>query len=511
MKLLQAAIAGLAICAVAWMYAHQGGGGLLSDDSYQYMDAGASLAETGCLCTGVAHFDEQVAAGKFPVPLTHFPPGYPLLIAGAYRLGLPLEFAALLFPALGYLASVGLLWMLAIRLGATPVMAAGASVLWIFHAAGLATSAVAATESVFIALLLAVAFAMASAKPSPRTLLACGALAAFAYWMRYAGLFVLPVAGLYLVWRGLKDRRLRWSALASLSVMTLLTLTVMVRNTLLSGSWRGGFSGAAGGISPVRAGIDSVKAVYHLVFGDRVVVRLDFWILLFAAGAVYLAWRMLAQREWAAVREGHAWACILAAVYSGGILAAALQTIASDLSRYYLPLYPLALAVAASVLPRNYIALIMIAVSIVCVQSRSLMAPAGTARHRTAEKALLAEGDARGWILRHTGPGEVIIAGNGQALRYVLHRQRPVVSLISPEFTGRVDDEAGIHALMDRFQSRYLVLFPGAGAAEAPEQSLNPFISKLIRTAESETPTSPVWLTVALRTPQVVIFEKKKL
>jgi hypothetical protein len=504
--MLRAGILVLAMVAVAWMYAHQGGEGFLSDDSYQYMDAGAMLAETGCLCTGAAHFDEQVAAGKFPVPFTHFPPGYPLLIAAAVRLGAPLETAALLFPLLAYLASVWLLWILATRLGAPPVMAAGACVLWIVHAAALATSAVAVTESLFTALLLALALAMVS-RPSQRAMAACGVLAALAYWVRYAGLFVLPVAGLYLLWRAWKERTLRGSAICGLVAMTILTLSVMVRNAVLSGSWRGGFNGSARGLSPVSAVTGSIKAAYHLVFGDRAAAHLDFWMLLFAAGALYLGWRLLAKREWPQWREGHAWVGILAAIYTAGILAAAMQTIAADFNRYYLPLYPLALAVAASVLPRQYIALAAIVVAIAGVQSRSLLAPAGTARHKAAEKALLAEGDARSWILRQTGPGEVIFAGNGQALRYVLGRQRPVVSLISPEFTSRVDDEAGIRALMDRFHSRYLVLFPASGAAEAPEQSLNPFVSKLLSGAGTP---PPAWLTVAFRTPQVLIFEKKK-
>ena len=38
----------------------------------------------------LAHFDEQVAQGRMPVPFTHFPLGYPLLIAALSKTGLAL-------------------------------------------------------------------------------------------------------------------------------------------------------------------------------------------------------------------------------------------------------------------------------------------------------------------------------------------------------------------------------------------------------------------------------------
>lgn len=38
----------------------------------------------------LAHFDEQVAQGRMPVPFTHFPLGYPLLIAALSKTGLSL-------------------------------------------------------------------------------------------------------------------------------------------------------------------------------------------------------------------------------------------------------------------------------------------------------------------------------------------------------------------------------------------------------------------------------------
>ncbi len=63
----------------------------LSNDSYQYVDAAVEISSGECICTRLAHFDQQLEPGRFPVALTHFPPGYPLLIAAVSWLGMPLE------------------------------------------------------------------------------------------------------------------------------------------------------------------------------------------------------------------------------------------------------------------------------------------------------------------------------------------------------------------------------------------------------------------------------------
>ena len=46
---------------------------LITNDSYQYLDTASSVASGGCLCIGMAHFDEQVAAGRLPVAQNALP------------------------------------------------------------------------------------------------------------------------------------------------------------------------------------------------------------------------------------------------------------------------------------------------------------------------------------------------------------------------------------------------------------------------------------------------------
>src|SRR5437763_1471400 len=89
----------------------------LSEDSFQYLDAASSAASGECVCTRIAHFDEQLAPGHFPVAFTHFPPGYPLLLATGSRLGVPLEKFGYILSVAGYLLTLWMFWIIAQGLG----------------------------------------------------------------------------------------------------------------------------------------------------------------------------------------------------------------------------------------------------------------------------------------------------------------------------------------------------------------------------------------------------------
>ena len=97
----------LAGVAALWLSYGRDGAPYITNDGYQYLDAGSNLAAGECLCTRVALFDEQIAFGHFPVPFTHFAPGYSLLIAGLSRAGLKPEIAGYLISAAGFLVRSG--------------------------------------------------------------------------------------------------------------------------------------------------------------------------------------------------------------------------------------------------------------------------------------------------------------------------------------------------------------------------------------------------------------------
>ena len=78
---------------------------------------------------------------------------------------------------------------------------------------------------------------------------------------------------------------------------------------------------------------------------------------------------------------------------------------------------------------------------------------------------------------------------------------RPVVAAIEPQFSVRRLDEAGAHALMRQYRSRYLVVFPGAPADRVPEQASNVFLQGVASGA------APEWLTLAASARDVAIYE----
>jgi hypothetical protein len=490
----------------------------LSNDGYQYLDAASNVARGAGLCTRLAHFDEQVT-GRMPVPFTHFAPGYPLLAAALSRTGMPMETAAWLISALGFLATIWLIWDVGLALGARPPVLAAVALLWISNSLALSIASSAVTEDVFTAVLMALAALMLrdlrAAGRRPGLLPAIGAAAGMAYCLRYAGIFLVPVAAVYIVWRWWRDRAaLPWAA-AGLLAAGLLIVPIQIRNIVYTGSWRGGFSGAASHeLSAVLD--DAVKSFYHLVFGSGVPVRLDIWVVAFALSLLllcFLAIRALRSAQsraaWRFPPGALLWIGFLAAAYLGGILLTALTSIAMGGPRYFMPVYPLLLACfAGAVSPiaagKRYAAVAVMALAVVVIQSRSLAVAPPPERREVVRGALQQKipggMTVEQWLRNRLAPDDVLVAANGQAVHYLL--QRPVVTVIDPRESSRPPvDETALHSLMALYGARYLLLFPGADPLSVPEQILIPFVRNLVAG------DSPQWLTPAVRTPNVAVYE----
>jgi hypothetical protein len=487
----------------------------IGNDSVQYLDAASHLAAGECLCTTVAHFDEQVAVGHMPIPFTHFAPGYSLLIAGLLRFGLAPETAAYLLSAGSYLLSIALFWYLGTALGARSWVLGLIGLLWVTNSSAILIAGFVSTEALFTAIFLAVAALMVAdikaGGSRPVVLVALGILAGAAYWVRYPGLFVVPVVALYLIRRGWTNRRtLPWVLLA-LAAAGAECLAIVARNSMLTGSWRGGFSSShKNGLKWVLA--ESVKAFYHMVFGDRVVAHLSLWLVLFVCALpaaivfAFLAWRSERRGQVpAGFSSAVVWLTLLVCVYWAGIVYAVTHSIASDLVRYYFPAYPLVLVVLAAATlarkPIEYSVIAVLVIAVFAVQSRSLLTRPPTPPDievRTDFKEEVRPGvSVRSWLTAHVSPKDVLIAANGQMVHYVL--ERPVVALIDPVYSGRKSDDAGLHALMSQYGARYLLLFPGSKAV--PEQDDTPFLNALT------TGSPPSWLTLATRTNSVELYE----
>jgi hypothetical protein len=491
----------------------------LTNDAYQYVDVARNFNAGECICTHVAHFDEQVAPARMPVEFTHFPPGYPLLMALLARIGFSFEMAGLGISAAGYLITLWLMWDIGLTLGAKPWALAILSLLWVGNSHALLDAVRVGTEGLFTAAVVAMGAVMVrDIRGGGRSdlLPLVGLIAGAAYWIRYAGLFLIPVAALFLLWRWQRTPEAKWKALAGLVAEAALTITLMARNVEYTGSWRGGF-GQEVHRSIRLALVETIKAYYHLVFGDRVIVRLDIWAVVFclslAATLLFIlqAWR---RREWVAtpkfVSAALVWIGVIIVAYVGGVTLAFLTTIAGDLTRYTRPVYPLVLALASLVISaalrgRQVLAVIALVGSILVVHSRSLLAPPPVAQEKPTREALNLDVQpnvtAGVWLLSHVSSGGVIVAVGGQAVEYLLHRD--VVSVIEPEFTNRRLDAAGFRALMGRFHARYLLLFPGLAPEYVPEQEKIPFLHDLA----SGRSLPPEWLVPAARNSAIAIYE----
>jgi hypothetical protein len=471
----------------------------------------------GSLATWVAHFDEQIEGHRLPAPLTHFAAGYPLAIAAVGLLGVPLPVAGMLLCALSYLGTAWLLWKAGGELGLSNWLAASLTVMWLLNSYSLQYAVNVSAESVFGALTVAMVLLMqvdlGGQGRRPMLLLGIGATAGAAYLVRYAGLFLLPTAGLYLVWRGWRDRESRRWAAGGVLLAGALFAAGALRNVALVGSWRGFLSHAHMDFTTVAGGMS--KSIYHIVFGAGVVARLDFWLLLFAAGAVTsagLCWRRLRREGAGALPAPNAlrqllWMGITAAIYCAGVAVAALTMTATDLPRFCFIVYPFALLAAGAALqatgPRTAPLLAALCmVSALVVHARTILLPPAE-QPSVAMRRMMAEEvepgvSVRAWIASHAPATEPLFAANGQAVQYVL--DRPVVSVIDPRWTTRSWDEACFRSLMIAFHSRLIVLFPRVSEAALPEQH-GPFLREVLRG------TLPAWLHTAAQSRHVLVLE----
>lgn len=500
-----------------WLSYSRVGAPYITNDGYQYLDAASNLESGRCFCTNVALFDEQIGFGRLPVPFTHFAPGYPLLMAAISHLGSSAENAGYIISASGFLAVLWLIWDIGLGLHGKPWIVAAFSLLWITHATALLYASAVGTESLFAALLMGLAALIArdvrSQGKNPVLLVMIGAVAGLSYGIRYPGVFLVCGAGLYLLVRIWRTPQARLEASAGLVSAIVLVGAVQIRNVIYTGSWRGGFQNRGYQTLPaILAG--TIRSWTHLVVGDRVPLRFDLWTLIFTLSAsvvLFVSVRSCIQNRNgtpAAAPRALRWLLFIGFTYIAGVMLAALTTIARDFSRYYFPVYPVFLvcaAAAVSPLARGWkaLAVAVTVISLIAVEARSL-AVAPPKPDWVLTKNVLAADVYPGvplldWLRERVGSNDVVVAVQGQAIHYLL--QRPVVAVISPEFSRQKKDEAGYRALMERYRSRYLIVLSDASSATASEQISTPFLSYL---ASGHVPT---WLKLAASTSRAAVYE----
>ncbi len=493
----------------------------LANDSYQYLDAASHLASGGCLCTEVAHFDEQLKWARMPIPFVHFGPGYPIAIAGLKMLGVQVETAGYFLSVTAFLAVICLIWLIGYYLAVQPWAIALVCLVWSVNSNALDFGVSVATDCLFTALLAGICALVAYDirkfdRSRPMVLLAVGALTGIEYWLRQPGLFLLLPLCLYLVWRGALHPRSRPYAWGAFAIAGLLMVPVTIRNIVLTDSWNSGF--ANGRHTPWKAVLsDTLKAPYHILFGDSAVARLNIWTAIFLLSAFVILWRAYANRRRGFASNGMTensgtilgWLFVYAVTFTAGILAAELSTYAASEVRYNFPVFPLVLVGCAVLFQLadgriGRIAAVICVLSVAMIDARSVLA-ARVADQSSLPADLLQQQvqpgvTIRSYIKNTVPPASVLVATEGQAVYYLL--KRPVVSIIEPQYSLHTWSESDLKAVMQSFGARYFLVFPGAGNVRAPEQEASPFL-RALRDGQP-----PAWLTVAARTPGVILYRR---
>jgi hypothetical protein len=518
-----------ALCAAVGIRLALAGGPRFSNDSYQYLSVADNLQRNGAIATSIVHFDTERATGRVPAPATTFAPGYPMLIAALSWTRVPPEWCGLLVSFASSLIVLVLLQSAARTLGFTPVAAYVCLSLWAFSAQVSLYATSVLTESVFTAMSLAAVALVLKDERHDRAgawrIPAACLLTGFAYWMRYAGLFLVAALHLHALARMRRDRVRRWHWLVSLTACDALVAAVMLRNVWVAGTWRGGNTREVhhGPWYVVRRfGVGA----YELAFGSLTEpTSVPFGLLasvtvVGAAAVLVVAARALAggRREYVAHTSGLTLLTSWLAVYCAGMFYLGLTSDVSVGGRMLVPTLPVAALLAGTLVTASTrlnpglftrvptAALVAVFVlGYAGVNALSVFGPPRPSKHRLiAEQLDLPMSDGAqlsSWIRTSVPQDAVLVSVEGQATGHLL--KRPTISAGGHRFTDLAWDEGATRQIMSQFGAEYLVVYPGVvedGADDAPD-------SVFFRQLASG--RAPGWLEVAAKNRGASIYRAR--
>jgi len=491
------------------------------NDGYQYLSLADNIRHGNGIKTSIIYYDIERSPGTIPAPMTTFPPGYSILTAIVSMAGISPEISAVGISLLSF-ALLPLIAGLTVPPGIRPWAFRTVMGLLAVNSSLLAMADSIATDALFTfvvaAAILCFSRALGTTKDSGLAWQICGwLLIGASYWIRYAGVFM--VAGLiaFFSFEAVFRHGRRTLLHLSTSILALGAVGAnMTRNAAISGSWRGGVAKRG-----IHLGLFSLRplavALYHALFGEPK-AKANMGILLVAGGLAGLLF--LAIRRWRQLRGGKPklapaywmlWVLILA--YCAGMVYADSTMVISFNTRYLVPLLPLLFLLAAYLLPaiestaQKPVYLTCIALVLTgyfACHMRALIHYVPSVPH---EEVLRAFGggvsggdDLTAWVNANLPPGGVITATDGQATAYAL--RRPTLCVIDPLFTSEIWDRSRLLKEMQRFQSDYLIIYPGLPAEAAPVQQESPLIRGLLAGRPSD------GLQVAARNNSVIVLRR---
>jgi len=517
------------------------GGARPDNDSFQYLSAAENINAGHGASTSIVGFDAERMSGRVPAPLTTFPPGYPLAVALVSRLGTDSLTAATLISMVSFVALF-------------PLLARGARILELernltrlVFAWLLVNSFVAkyplqvGTESTFTALSTgAVVVLMAAERrgeTAPRRLRALvlgSLLVGLAYWVRYAGLFLFAAVTAYFALHALlrRDRR-SLQGLGCCAVPLVIIGLGFARNLFFTSSWQGGNTKKV--FHPVLPMLkEFVQSIYHLLFGDKVAVRIGAAEVMFAAATLALgllavhamrrepgeisAKRPVLRAPETPFRGPIVLLVWYLAVYCVAMVYAGVVTVISFSTRMFYPILPLLLLAlghllgrigsavsATSARQRVFVAsTVVLTACYLAINARSIAAgePPG-ADQRIGAHFAEAAGDGRplrAWVDENVPADAVIVATEVNATAHVLKRK--AVALTESEYSDAVWSESEVAALMAVYHADFLTLYPTARSSASAAQRESPFLAGLLEGR------LPPWLRLEAENRHVKVFRR---
>lgn len=481
----------------------------LFNDSYQYLNVADNIRHGRGISTSLIHFDTERSHGRIPAPLTTFPPGYPVAIAMAGFRG-DVENAARIVSNLCFTGTAALLAWSLIAAGVARFFRPWILLLFITNAATLSFATSILTEPLytFLSTAAVVTLLWAENATPPRQMIArsvVGLIAAgLAYWVRYAGLFLILGVICYALLQLLRERsRLRLTILSLTLIPLSLAAILMVRNAVLVGTWRGGNDLPVE--NPLRkVAPDYIRAQVHLLWGGHA-ATLGVWEALLLTGglALVVLSGIVIARGRSHPQPAALLVSICAAVYSAGIFYAGLRTAISFGPRMFVPVLPLYLLLLGMGLnwvaqssrgtaPGLKMALALFVIGYAGVNARDLYDPRRPAPHEVLS-AMYSQPSTDGqsltnWLASNIRADQTITATDGQATGYLL--RRPTLSLIASHYSPERWECEEVSRQMQRFHSQYLIVYkpPSQAALNAKDDSFLVDESQLVAAAVSGHP-----------------------
>lgn len=351
-------------------------------------------------------------------------------------------------------------------------------------------------------------------------------LVGLAYWVRYAGIFLLAATLAYYGVSALIRRDRPLMVLACIGVSAGFVAAGMLRNILITSSWKGGNTKEV--FHPVIPIVkEFVLSIFHLTFGGHaalsagiVYALLVLFVMALGVSAVCM---LRAHKVIASGFGGYNGPLLMMwtyfGIYTAGMIYLGLFSVISFGTRMFYPLLPLLLLVLGRLVSLIFLQRIftlverriLVATAIVAtcvylvINMRSILITAEMPPHRVVEFRLAGPIDIgeplRTWIDANVPSDTVIVASDAQATGYALHRA--TISLLESEYSEVNWSESQVRSVMNAFNADFLILYPTAPISSVPSQQESPFLAGLLQGQ------LPNWLVLAAENKEVKVYRRR--